>query len=100
AAGQRCMGISVAVFVGQASEWVDEIKAGFKKVRPGLWDDADAAYGPQTSKAAKARILSLIESGKEQGATCLIDGSHFTVEGYEQGNWVGPTLFTDVTKEM
>ena len=100
AAGQRCMGISVAVFVGQASEWVDEIKAGFENVRPGVWDDKDAAYGPQTSKAAKERILSLIASGKEQGATCLIDGSNYTVEGYEQGNWLGPTLFTDVTKEM
>jgi malonate-semialdehyde dehydrogenase (acetylating)/methylmalonate-semialdehyde dehydrogenase len=100
AAGQRCMGISVAVFVGPASEWVDEIKAGFKNVRPGVWDDKDAAYGPQTSKAAKERILSLIASGKEQGATCLIDGSNYTVEGFDQGNWVGPTLFTDVTKEM
>jgi len=100
AAGQRCMGISVAVFVGQAKDWVDEIKAGFEGVRPGVWDDADAAYGPQTSPAAKARILSLIADGKAQGATCLIDGSDFTVEGFEQGNWIGPTLFTDVTKEM
>eukprot|EP01093_Parvamoeba_rugata_P015716 TRINITY_DN5586_c0_g2_i1.p1 TRINITY_DN5586_c0_g2~~TRINITY_DN5586_c0_g2_i1.p1 ORF type:complete len:200 (-),score=55.33 TRINITY_DN5586_c0_g2_i1:401-916(-) len=100
AAGQRCMGISVAVFVGQAKGWVEDIKAGFANVRPGVWDDKDAAYGPQTSAAAKARILSLIESGKAQGATCLIDGSDFTVEGYEQGNWVGPTLFSDVTTEM
>jgi len=100
AAGQRCMGISVAVFVGQAKDWVDDIKAGFENVRPGAWDDKDAAYGPQTSKAAKERILSLIAGGKAQGATCLIDGSDYTVEGYEQGNWVGPTLFTDVTTEM
>ncbi|OHU87006.1 MULTISPECIES: CoA-acylating methylmalonate-semialdehyde dehydrogenase [Pseudoalteromonas] len=100
AAGQRCMGISVAVFVGQAKEWVDDLKAALSKVRPGVWDDPEAAYGPQTTPAAKARILSLIASAKEQGATCLLDGSDFTVEGYEQGNWVGPTLFTDVTTDM
>lgn len=100
AAGQRCMGISVAVFVGKSQEWVDDLKAGLEKVRPGVWNDPEAAYGPQTSAAAKARILSLIESGKEQGATCLLDGSNFTVEGYENGNWVGPTLFTNVTTDM
>ncbi|KAF7786247.1 malonate-semialdehyde dehydrogenase (acetylating) / methylmalonate-semialdehyde dehydrogenase [Pseudoalteromonas rubra] len=100
AAGQRCMGISVAVFVGKSKEWIDDLKAGLEKVRPGVWNDPEAAYGPQTSAQAKARILSLIESGKQQGATCLLDGSDFTVEGYEKGNWVGPTLFTDVTPEM
>lgn len=100
AAGQRCMGISVAVFVGQAKDWVDELKEALSKVRPGVWNDSESAYGPQTTAAAKARILSLIEAGKKQGATCLLDGSDFTVEGYEQGNWVGPTLFTDVTPEM
>ncbi len=100
AAGQRCMGISVAVFVGQSKDWVSELEAQFKTVRPGVWNDADAAYGPQTTPQAKQRILNLIASGKEQGATCLIDGSDCTVEGFENGNWVGPTLFTDVTTEM
>ena len=100
AAGQRCMGISVAVFVGQTKEWINDLKEAFSQVRPGVWDDPKAAYGPQTTPQAKARILSLIANGKKQGATCLLDGSDFTVEGYEQGNWVGPTLFTDVTTEM
>ena len=100
AGGQRCMGISVAVFVGSSKEWVEDIKKGFEGVRPGLWDDPEAAYGPQTTPQAKQRILSLIQSGKDQGATCLVDGSDYTVKGYEAGNWVGPTLFTDVTEEM
>ncbi|KAF7773783.1 malonate-semialdehyde dehydrogenase (acetylating) / methylmalonate-semialdehyde dehydrogenase [Pseudoalteromonas citrea] len=100
AAGQRCMGISVAVFVGNSKEWVADLKEAFTKVRPGVWNDSEAAYGPQTTGAAKARILSLIDSAKQQGATCLLDGSDFTVEGYENGNWVGPTLFTDVTPDM
>lgn len=100
AAGQRCMGISVAVFVGQAKDWVDELKDQLSKVSPGVWNDANAAYGPQTTPQAKERILRLIQGAKEQGATCLLDGSDFTVAGYEQGNWVGPTLFTDVTRDM
>jgi malonate-semialdehyde dehydrogenase (acetylating)/methylmalonate-semialdehyde dehydrogenase len=100
AGGQRCMGISVAVFVGSSKEWVADIKTAFENVRPGVWNDPQAAYGPQTTPQAKARILSLIQSGKDEGATCLVDGSNFTVEGYEAGNWVGPTLFTDVTEEM
>lgn len=45
-------------------------------------------------------MLSLIESGKQQGATCLVDGSEVSVPGYEQGNWVGPTVFSDVTPDM
>src|SRR5690606_22001995 len=100
AAGQRCMAISVAVFVGDSKQWIDDIKEEFAKVRPGAWDDAGAAYGPQISPKARERILTLIKQGKEEGATCLLDGSDCTVDGLPDGNWVGPTLFTDVKPEM
>ncbi|KAF0808589.1 methylmalonate semialdehyde dehydrogenase [Alcanivorax xiamenensis] len=100
AAGQRCMAISVAVFVGDSKQWIDDIKDEFAKVRPGAWDDAGAAYGPQISPKARERILTLIKQGKEEGATCLLDGSDCTVDGLPDGNWVGPTLFTDVKPEM
>ncbi|AAN54733.1 CoA-acylating methylmalonate-semialdehyde dehydrogenase [Shewanella oneidensis MR-1] len=100
AAGQRCMAISVAVFVGAAKEWIPELKEALAKVRPGLWDDKDAGYGPLISPAAKVRVLKLIAQGKEEGAQCLLDGSDFTVAGFESGNWVGPTMFTKVTTDM
>ncbi|WP_406667204.1 CoA-acylating methylmalonate-semialdehyde dehydrogenase [Gallaecimonas sp. GXIMD1310] len=100
AGGQRCMAISVAVLVGEAQNWADDIRQALAAVQPGLWDQADAAYGPLISPQAKARVLDLIKSGKEQGATCLLDGSDFTLAGYEKGNWVGPTLFSDVTPDM
>ena len=100
AGGQRCMAISVAVLVGEAQNWVDDIRQALAAVQPGLWDQADAAYGPLISPQAKTRVLDLIKSGKEQGATCLLDGSDFTLAGYEKGNWVGPTLFSDVTPDM
>ena len=100
AAGQRCMAISVAVFVGAAKEWIPELKEALAKVRPGLWNDENAAYGPVISPAAKERVLKLIAKGKEEGAECLLDGSDCTVEGYESGNWIGPTMFSHVTTDM
>jgi malonate-semialdehyde dehydrogenase (acetylating)/methylmalonate-semialdehyde dehydrogenase len=100
AAGQRCMAISVAVFVGDAQEWIEDLSERMALVRPGAWNDAGAAYGPIISQAAHQRVLGLIARGKEEGATCLLDGSGVVVEGLPDGNWVGPTLFSDVTAEM
>ncbi|MDF2155384.1 CoA-acylating methylmalonate-semialdehyde dehydrogenase [Vibrio sp. CAU 1672] len=100
AAGQRCMAISVAVFVGSASQWIGELKNEMAKLHPGVWDDDNAAYGPLISPQAKARVLKLIEEGKQQGAVCELDGSGYSVKSCPQGNWVGPTLFSGVTPEM
>jgi malonate-semialdehyde dehydrogenase (acetylating)/methylmalonate-semialdehyde dehydrogenase len=100
AAGQRCMAISVAVLVGEAKDWINDIKATLESVRPGVWNDPGAAFGPLISPQARQRVVQLIGQGKAEGATCLLDGSACTVEGYPDGNWVGPTLFSDVTPEM
>ena len=100
AAGQRCMAISVAVLVGESGEWLDELKDAMAAVAPGPWDSETAGYGPQITAQAKKRILDYIEKGKSEGATCLLDGSDGTVEGYPNGNWLGPTLFGDVTPQM
>ncbi|MBU2882822.1 CoA-acylating methylmalonate-semialdehyde dehydrogenase [Psychrosphaera sp. B3R10] len=100
AAGQRCMAISVAVFVGEAQKWIPEIQQKLASVRPGHYTDPEAAYGPQITPQAKVRIESLIAQGKKEGATCVLDGSGCEVPGFPNGNWVGPTMFTDVTEEM
>lgn len=100
AAGQRCMAISVAIFVGESASWLPEVKAAMAAVSPGPWDDESAGYGPQITPQAKKRILGYIEKGKAEGATCMLDGSDCTVDGFPGGNWVGPTLFTDVTADM
>ncbi|MGU5814160.1 CoA-acylating methylmalonate-semialdehyde dehydrogenase [Aeromonas hydrophila] len=100
AAGQRCMAISVAVFVGSAREWIPELAAEFAKVKPGVWHDPEAAYGPLISPEAKVRVEGLIETGIAEGAECLLDGRFCDVPGYPVGNWVGPTLFRGVTPEM
>ncbi|MFP2770900.1 CoA-acylating methylmalonate-semialdehyde dehydrogenase [Oceanisphaera sp. KMM 10153] len=100
AAGQRCMAISVAVLVGEAGNWIPDLKAAMAKVRPGIWNDPDAGYGPLISQAAKTRVLQLITRGKGEGADCLLDGSQVQVSGYPDGNWLGPTLFGGVTSDM
>ena len=100
AAGQRCMAISVAVFVGEAQEWIDDVATAMSKVIPGAWDDENAGYGPQISGQARDRILGYIQKGKDEGAECLLDGSDCEVEGLPDGNWVGPTLFKNVSTDM
>jgi malonate-semialdehyde dehydrogenase (acetylating)/methylmalonate-semialdehyde dehydrogenase len=100
AAGQRCMAISVAVFVGESKEWIPELAEMLKAVKPGLWNDPEAGFGPLISPQAKQKVLSLIQQGKDQGADCLVDGSEFSLPGYENGNWVGPTVFTNVDESM
>ncbi|AMN49435.1 MULTISPECIES: CoA-acylating methylmalonate-semialdehyde dehydrogenase [unclassified Psychrobacter] len=99
AAGQRCMALSVVVLVGAAGEWIDDIKAK----ATGLVVSAgkhDKDLGPLISPAAKARVEHLIDTGVEEGASLILDGRGITVEGYEKGNFVGPTIFDNVTSDM
>ncbi len=100
AAGQRCMAISVAVLVGETSAWADDLKSAAQAIRPGPWDDPDASYGPQISPQARDRVVAFIKKGQQEGATCILDGSDCIVEGYPEGNWVGPTIFSGVTPQM
>ena len=100
AAGQRCMAVSAAVMVGAAADWLDDLRDAMAAVRPGAWDDDSAGYGPQISRAAQERIRGFIAKGKAEGATCLLDGSGCEVAGFPDGNWIGPTLFADVTPAM
>lgn len=100
AAGQRCMAISVAILVGDAQQWLPDIQKAMAATRPGVWDSEQTDFGPLISPAAKQRVLDLIAKGKDEGATCLLDGSQAEVSGFAQGNWVGPTLFADVKQDM
>lgn len=101
AAGQRCMAISVAVFVGEETrEWVDDLKEAMANIRPGLWDDENAAYGPLISRGALERAEKIIGTAESEGARLVLDGRGHKVDGYPDGNWIGPTLIDDVTPEM
>lgn len=100
AAGQRCMALSTAIFVGEAQNWIPELAdlAKSLKVGPGHLPGVD--LGPLISPQAKQRCLDLIESGVKQGAKLILDGRNVKVEGCDNGNFVGPTILTDVTPDM
>ncbi|HRE15056.1 MAG TPA: CoA-acylating methylmalonate-semialdehyde dehydrogenase, partial [Usitatibacteraceae bacterium] len=100
AAGQRCMAISVAVLVGRAKEWIPDLVAKAKSLKVSAGTEPGADLGPLVSKAAKARVLSLIEAGVKEGATLELDGRGLSVPGYPEGNFVGPTVFSGVTPAM
>ena len=99
AAGQRCMALSVVVLVGAAGEWIDEIKAKAESLIVSAGKN-DKDLGPLISPAAKARVEHLIDTGVEEGASLILDGRGITVEGFEKGNFVGPTIFDNVTSDM
>ncbi|MBC7459986.1 MAG: CoA-acylating methylmalonate-semialdehyde dehydrogenase [Thermoleophilia bacterium] len=101
-AGERCMAISVAVPVGQdvADALVAKLVPRVKALKIGLPSDATVDYGPLVSKAALERVEEYIEIGVQEGATALVDGRGFTLDGYENGYYIGGTLFDHVTSEM
>ncbi|WP_010089840.1 CoA-acylating methylmalonate-semialdehyde dehydrogenase, partial [Burkholderia ubonensis] len=100
AAGQRCMATSVVVLVGAARDWLPELVEKAKQLKVNAGHEAGTDVGPVVSKAALARITGLIDEGVKAGATLLLDGRGVKVPGYEQGNFVGPTIFSNVTTEM
>ncbi|WP_151965727.1 CoA-acylating methylmalonate-semialdehyde dehydrogenase [Acinetobacter soli] len=100
AAGQRCMALSVAIMVGEAQHWVDELVNKAKTLKVNAGHEPNTDVGPVISTRAKARVIDLINSGVEQGAKLLLDGRDLQVSGYEQGNFVGPTIFNQVTTDM
>ncbi|WP_425039151.1 CoA-acylating methylmalonate-semialdehyde dehydrogenase [Primorskyibacter sp. S187A] len=103
AAGERCMAISVAVPVGDetADRLIAELVPRIESLKVGPYtagDDVD--YGPVVTAAAKQNILGLVQSGVDQGAELVVDGRDFSLQGYEDGFFVGPHLFDRVTPEM
>jgi len=101
AAGQRCMALTTSVFVGESKNWEKDIKEKAQKLIVSNGLDPKADLGPIISKQSKERILDLIKSAKNEGATILLDGSNMKPpKGFENGNWIGPTIITNVKPHM
>jgi malonate-semialdehyde dehydrogenase (acetylating)/methylmalonate-semialdehyde dehydrogenase len=100
AAGQRCMAASTAVLVGEAQSWIPELVAKAKTLKVGAGNAAGTDVGPLISCAARERVEAFIASGVEQGATLELDGRNPSVPGFEEGNFVGPTIFSGVRPGM
>jgi len=100
AAGQRCMAASTLVLVGEAREWVPDLVAKAKTLKVSGGSVAGTDVGPVISCAARERVEGLIASGVEQGAKLVLDGRNPQVDGFEKGNFVGPTIFAGVKPGM
>lgn len=100
-AGERCMAISVAVLVGDVADKIMPKLAERAKdlaIKNGL--ELDAEMGPIVTKAAQERISDYIQSGVDEGAELVVDGRGYQVAGYDNGFWLGGSLFDHVTPEM
>jgi len=100
AAGQRCMAISVLVLVGEARKWIPEIVEKTKGLKVSAGTTPGADLGPLISCQARERVEGLIERGVQEGATLELDGRNPQVQGFEKGNFVGPTIFSGVKPGM
>ncbi|XP_057825420.2 methylmalonate-semialdehyde dehydrogenase [acylating], mitochondrial [Cryptomeria japonica] len=100
AAGQRCMALSTAVFVGGSKQWEEGLCERVTRLKVSAGIEPGADLGPVISKQAKSRIYNLIESGVKDGARLVHDGRGIEVPNYKQGNFVGPTILADVTADM
>ena len=100
-AGERCMAVSVAVAVGDAGDSLMERlapRARSLKVGPGTDDESE--MGPLVTARHLERVRGYIDLGVEEGADLVVDGRGFTLQGYENGHFIGPSVFDNVTPAM
>lgn len=100
AAGQRCMALSTAIFVGEAQKWIPDLVKRAKKLNVNAGHVPGTDIGPVISSESKKRIIDIIQSAVEEGAELLLDGRNIEVPGYKTGNFVGPTILSKVTPNM
>jgi malonate-semialdehyde dehydrogenase (acetylating)/methylmalonate-semialdehyde dehydrogenase len=101
-AGERCMALPVVVPVGEATadRLREKLVAAIADLRVGVPTDPDAHYGPVVSAQHKARVENYIRMAVDEGAELVVDGRGLSLQGYENGYYMGPTLLDRVTPEM
>ena len=101
-AGERCMALPVAVPVGAktADAFIERMMDAARGLKVGVSTDAEAHYGPVVSAAHKAKVEGYIQMGVDEGAKLLLDGRGLTLQGHEDGFFIGPSLFDHVTTGM
>lgn len=101
-AGERCMALPVAVTVGQKTgdEFVERMLDAAQGLKVGVSTDPEAHYGPVVSAAHKQRVEDYIQMGVDEGADLKLDGRGLSMQGAENGYFIGPSLFDNVTPNM
>jgi malonate-semialdehyde dehydrogenase (acetylating)/methylmalonate-semialdehyde dehydrogenase len=101
-AGERCMALPVVVPVGAktADAFREKMLAEIATLKVGISSDASAQYGPVVTAAHRQRVEDYIQLGKDEGAELVVDGRGFSLQGYEKGFYIGPSLFDQVKPAM
>jgi malonate-semialdehyde dehydrogenase (acetylating)/methylmalonate-semialdehyde dehydrogenase len=101
-AGERCMAISVAVPVGEATAdaLMAKLAPRVRELKIGPGTDPDADMGPLVTRQHLDKVRGYIDSGVAEGAQIVVDGRDFRRQGYEDGFFIGGTLFDHVTADM
>ncbi|KAG7168655.1 Methylmalonate-semialdehyde dehydrogenase [acylating]-like, partial [Homarus americanus] len=89
AAGQRCMALSTAVFVGEANNWLPELVEKSKKLRVNADTHSQSRFGTRDIPRGSERICGLVQTGIDEGANCILDGRDIVVPGYERTEFRG-----------
>jgi malonate-semialdehyde dehydrogenase (acetylating) / methylmalonate-semialdehyde dehydrogenase len=101
-AGERCMAVSVAVAIGDkvGDALVSKLKPKVESLKIGPWNDPDADMGPLVTRAHYDKVKGYIDTGVGEGAELVVDGRGFSLQGYEDGNFMGGSIFDRVTPDM
>ena len=101
-AGERCMALPVVVPVGDetAEKLREKLIPAIDSLRVGVSTDPDAQYGPVVTPEHRQRIENWIQTGVDEGAELVVDGRGFSLQGHEEGFFIGPSLFDHVTTDM
>ena len=101
-AGERCMALPVVVPVTDktANELREALIPAMASLRVGVSTDPDAHYGPVVNAAHKQRVENWIQTGVDEGAELVVDGRGFSLQGHENGFFIGPSLFDHVKPTM
>ena len=100
ATGQRCMALSVAVFVGETKNWVDELVPRAKSFKIGRGDEEGIDISPVAYPELRDRIVRIVQGAEKQGARMVLDGSRYSHPQFPKGNFVAPTIIDNVTADM
>jgi malonate-semialdehyde dehydrogenase (acetylating) / methylmalonate-semialdehyde dehydrogenase len=101
-AGERCMAISVAVPVGDqvADALIERLEPRVRALKIGPGTDPEAEMGPLVTAQHRDKVKGYIDTGEREGAKLVVDGRGFKMQGYENGFFLGGTLFDGVTTDM
>ena len=100
-AGERCMAISVAVAVGDAGEQLmDLLKPKVEALKIGPGTDNEMDMGPLITGEHRDKVRGYVDIGVTEGADLVVDGRDYSLQGYEDGFFIGGCLFDNVTTDM